>query len=530
MESHHPFQSLPSTVVSQDDAINTLRQQLRQGSHVPPGLSKTLTPVDEKTEKAHRFPGDEEDDDTCSRIGRLGLSQISSMLSNPGSVGMLGDLESEIGSMHNFDVEGAFLAGDPPRRILVSSSSTENLMEDQQIGAKSQEDYRRGSDVFKDAVPGILGQNKDTSSSQESIGHYYDSMSKDEKASLDQGGSPTSLHLFSSSDEATSDRMSAEQVQKSRVREEQQGSEEEMTSAQSLEPINSYFPDHIHQTLPQLTVYSTQSKDSSVAPRISGIQFVTTEKSQDLSLTNLHTEQHHLYNSPTVSDCQYKTQAELEFDLPDESSSFTSRSFKTLYSSPVTHRRQNKCATPDEHLSPTFSPVEMPIAIEQETDEVVTTFDYESDDSDRSALVQQPNLGAKNVGYEGGSNLQTSNPHISSSPTSPSHTMSVSPWHDKRRKIRINPLRVLKVAQTSPVLSTPPDADRARMVSPEDIAAEKGGEKLKRSRSCGLFDGTNYNPASPEPLYTIAEAVDANISQMDLDILAVTKQVHDDYT
>ena len=526
MEGHHSFQSLPSTVVSQDDGINTLRQQLRQGPHVPPGLSKTLTPVDEKTEKAHRFSGDEEDDDTYSRtlsIGRLGLSQISSVLSNPGSVGMLGDLESGIGSMHNFDMESVFSAGDPPRRILISSSSTENLMEDQPIGAKSQDDYRRGSDVFKDAVPEILGQNKETSSSQESIGHYYDSMSKDEKASLDHGGSPTSLQLFSSSDEATPDRMSAEQVQKSLVSEEQQGSEEEM---QSLDSINPYFPDDLHQTMPQLTEYSTQSIDSAVAPRMSSTQFASTEKPRDLSLTNLlHTEQHHLYNSPTVSDSQ---QAESEFDLPDEPCSFTSRPFKTLYSSPVTHRRQDKCATPDEHLSPTFSPVEIPIGIEQETDEVVTTFDYESDDSDHTALVQQPNLSAKNVGYEGDSIVHTSNPHTSKSPTSPSHTTPVSPWHDKRRKIRINPLRVLKVAQTSPLLPTPPDADRARMISPEDIAAEKGGDKLKRSRSCGLFDGSKYNPASPEPLHTIAEAADANISQMDLDLSAVTKQVHDE--
>ena len=529
MDGHHHIQSLPSTVVSHDDAINTLRQQLRQSPHMPPGLSKTLTPVDEKTEKVHRFSEDEEDD-AYSRVGRMGFSSV---LSNPGSIGMLGDLESGIGSMHNFDMESVFSAGDPPRRILVSSSSAENVMEDQPIVTKSQEDYRRSSDVFKDAVPGILGQNKETNSSQESIGHYYDPMSKHTKASLEQEGSPTSLHLFSSSDEATPDRMSAEQMQRSPGREEQRGSEDEIASMRSWDPMSPSFPEHLHHTTQQLTEYSTQNIDSAVAPGMSNTQLASAEKPGDLSLTSLlHLKQHHLYNSPTVSGsrCEIETKAEdhseLELNLPNESGSLTSRSFKTLYSSPVRHRRQDKYATSDEHFSPTCSPV----GIEQETEEVVTTFDYESDESEHSTLMQQPNFSPSIVSYKGGSTVQGSmdtNPHTSRNSTSPFHTTSVSPWHDKRRKIRINPLRVLKVAQTSPVLPIPPDADRTRMISPEDITAEKSGDKLKRSRSCGLFDGTKYNPASPEPLHTIAEATDVKFGQMDLDLSTITKQEYE---
>ena len=68
--------------------------------------------------------------------------------------------------------------------------------------------------------------------------------------------------------------------------------------------------------------------------------------------------------------------------------------------------------------------------IEQETDEVVTTFDYDSDESSDPY---------------GNSPSQHTGPNpqqlklLSGSLSTP-----VSPWHDKSRKIRISPLRVLQ--------------------------------------------------------------------------------------
>lgn len=169
-----------------------------------------------------------------------------------------------------------------------------------------------------------------------------------------------------------------------------------------------------------------------------------------------------------------------------------------VYESKKTNTPQetNKSYPDSSALSNSDSSVEFPsqscspLCIEEETDEVVTTFHYDSDDSDHT------------------SQLSTSTPQNEVKP--------VSPWHDKNRKIRINPLRVLKMKQASSDVEVSLDiqcTDRARMISPDVVAAEKASDKLKRSRSCGLIDGArDVSSTSQEPLCLIMETTNDNTS------------------
>ena len=599
IEGHPNFLSLPGSTTSQDDPFSPLRHQLRQGPPVPPSLSKTLTPVDERIEGMHKFSGDEDDDShiRTSSTGKYRFSQIShstSGLSNPSSAGLLGDMDSEMGSMHNFDAESVFSTGDPPRRILASSSSTENVM-DGKPDTKSQEDYQVGDDEFRETVSGFMSKDKDQNSSQDSSENYYDPMSsKNVQALLDQAYSPTSPRMFASSgvkslDNARGRRHSCDpsstrtlRVGKGADESQNMNLWDEISFSNPSSPTNSPLKDNHHQaTAQQKPTPSTESVESMVDPPdnsngknvyddggntplqsqaesesqnglSSHVQLSTAGEPGSLSLTDLlRAQQPRLYDSPRQSDSgidEFETQALMknsssmddyvgEVELPDESDIKKMRSFKILYSSRsrrATNRK--KKSAPTKEKSTTHDSVQMVVGIEQATDEVVTAFNYESDESDHAMLEMLPSPDTCTVRNEGSFYALSapedfSPPDMSKRESSRPKSESVSPWHDKSRKIRINPLRVLKVTQTSPVLATPPEEnpdDRTRMVSPEDIAAEKSGEKLKRSKSCGVLQ--RPNPASfgaPEPLHAIAEATEATSSSNDTEIIGESQMDFD---
>ena len=97
---------------------------------------------------------------------------------------------------------------------------------------------------------------------------------------------------------------------------------------------------------------------------------------------------------------------------------------------------------------------------------------------------------------------------------SPKRKITLShPWHDKTRKIRINPLRVLKVPPTVSDITSPTeeygdiDLNRIRMVSPEEISTKKPSEGLRRSKSCGILERTTTVSLS-ESLQTISECLE----------------------
>ena len=97
---------------------------------------------------------------------------------------------------------------------------------------------------------------------------------------------------------------------------------------------------------------------------------------------------------------------------------------------------------------------------------------------------------------------------------SPKRKISLShPWHDKKRKVRINPLRVLKVLPTVGDITSPTeeygdiDLNRIRMVSPEEISTQKPSESLRRSKSCGILERSTTVSVS-ESLQTISECLE----------------------
>lgn len=565
---HH----LPGSEHTDDEAITALRRQLYQDrSPVPPSLSKTLTPANIKIDSAHsKFSDNVQDGDVQGipmSTGEMRLSDISwytSGLSNPCTVGMLSDLES---GNDNFDTESVFSPGDPPRHILASSSSIENFL-DNQPHSKSQEDYQ--SD-FKDVESGTMQPSKEMNSSQESSEHFYDPLLKDVRALLDRDGSPTSLHHFASSDEASPDRTSTGHQSQKCPCGRGTGKEETSPNLRSCDHSDISSPcftphpllrESHHKMTQKLTMYSAQSMVPVHAPAVNSkdespyvqtpVQSQMEGKSQTSSNTqstyhNLHTpreseclssinlKQFHLYSSLKDFDSDFgelETQAaaeDMEVKLSDESDSEKTGSFKTLYSSRFKHGRTRHHGPTNEN--PPVRPVEVLVGVEQATDEEVTTFDYESDDSEYTPLVPQPTCDA----CLGDSSNEPTSVVANPQDTSSSHSTSVSPWHDKNRKIRINPLRVLKVAQISPLLPTPPEqslANRARIISPEDIAKVKVCDKLRRSKSFGPIEKTKSKSAVS--LNTVAEAADAlsfshtvemtELSQMDLDLIHTKKE------
>ena len=138
-----------------------------------------------------------------------------------------------------------------------------------------------------------------------------------------------------------------------------------------------------------------------------------------------------------------------------------------------------------------FSSIELPphsctpVGIDEETDEVVTTFHYDSDDSDLSTTLCTTSNPQQNV-------------HANIQP--------VSPWHDKNRKIRINPLRVLKMKHASADVEVSPDlnyTDNVRMMSPTDVTVQKVSDNLERSRSCGLIHGRKDVSSTSQELLSV---------------------------
>ena len=366
-------------------------------------LGKTLTPLEERVKKTRRFSGDQDASwQKVSSVGNMARDPNSS------SIGMMGKYYS--GVSHHSDTETTLSVGNPQRRILDSSSSTENLTEDQHTEVDSH--------------------------STSDVSGYYNT------------------HALSDSGDLTAD-----------------------MSVRGRERLS-----------PAIRVQSHDQYSSSIESRCETRASPT--DCRDPSLTApLH-----------INHASAEGTYDLNLDVPDDT---TSRQFKTLYSSPFPHslyRKQN--VSPSEQVC-------SPVDLELETDEVVTTFNYDSDDSDHDTHVAQAVRTAK---YD--SSLLTSLPATSQGGTvSLPHPFvsSVSPWHDKSRKKRINPLRVLKLAKTSPDLPASPDMSSSnctRMRSPDDIAMEKIGDTLKRSRSCGLIDRTlNISPVSTESLHMMDEAI-----------------------
>lgn len=602
-----------------DDTSPALRL-LHYSTPMVANLNKTLTPVDERIEDNTHKVSDNEDEEeghiTTSPSRKFDFSQISrstSGLSNPSSAGILGDMDSEAGSIQEFDVESVslFSGGDPPRPILASSSSMENVEDRHET--KSPEYYQEADENFRATIMGILQKETEQDSSQESSEDYYEPMSsKDVQALLDRAGSPASSYaLYSSSEGTPVPSVSSGYTEKSTdgkrwtgvpkiisakpMELSQHSQEGPVKSDQSplFSPLSSCSPpapqwdDTIpDKAAPQGSVYSTHSldsvlgsleestgsmyKDGEHTPVQSQVH-VGTQNGKCSPLPQQHkvdehrlasvsdllrTKQAYLWDSPRHSDSGIE---ESEIITSQQSSNGTgsvldtelqpsdtkSRAFTVLFSS----RDENTAKPTQQATSSTTSSksaTESMIGLEEESEELVTSFDCESDDQSCDSEHTTPVPIAAHTtefGSNGGNSkdemahtvlvdnsgaTDNTTTHVPSSrerkqsaPTQPS-TVSPGrrvslpqPWHDKNRKIRINPLRVLKVTPSVPDIPTPTEEyynlemGRGRMASPEEVAMEKPSDMLRRSKSCGVLERP-VAISTLASLHTITEATETS--------------------
>lgn len=614
MKNHPTVMSLPSILpASSDDTLPALRH-LHHSTPMVTNIDKTLTPVDEMVEDSTHKLSDNEDEEedhiTTSSSRKFDLSQMSrstSGLSNPSSTGILGDMDSEAESIQEFDVESVslFSGGDPPRPILASSSSMENVEDRHET--KSPEYYQEADENFRTTTMGIMENEKEQGSSQRSSEDYYEPMSsKNARAVLGRAESPTTSYtLYGSSggmpvqtgrQTGETKTISAKQMEPSQLSQEgpiksnrspllsPHGSWGQVAISSPISPSTPQWDgDPLSKAPPQGSVDSTQSLDSMLASpkdstesiyedgahtpvqsqvhvaaqngKCSLSQQHTAEEHTITSVTDLlRTKQSHLWDSPRHSDSGIE-ESEITTSLqssngiggaPDSesppSTTTKSRAFTVLFSSQATSSTK---PSPQVTSPTTISEraMETLICLEEESEELVTTFDYESDDqscgSEHTTPIPiaacttesesnggnsndeiAPMVSAENSGIT----LPNTRNHVPSyrerkhsAPTQPSalspgRKVSLpQPWHDKNRKIRINPLRVLKVTPSASDIPTPTEEycslemGRVRMASPEEVAMEKPSDMLRRSKSCGVIERPVIISTSAS-LHTISEA------------------------
>ena len=611
---------LPGSTASMDDTSLTLRL-LHQSTPMVANLNKTLTPVDERIEENTRRMSDNEDEEedhiTTSPSRKFDLSQMSrstSGLSNPSSTGILGDMDSEAGSIQEFDVESLslFSGGDPPRPILASLSSMENVEDRQET--KSPEYYQEADENFRTTIMDILEKEKEQDSSQESSENHYEPMSsKNVQALLDRAGSPTASYTLYSSSEGTPvpsarsgcTQISTDSKRRTGVTKPISTKQMELSQLSQEGPIKSDQSPHFSslsswsqvtisnrsspsapqwdddfpgKAAPQGSVYSTRSLDSMLASSDDSTRSIckdgehtpvqsqvhagaqngkysplpqqhTADEHRLASMTDLlRTKQSHLWDSPRHSDSgieESDTTTSLQssngtasaLDTEYQPSDTTkSRAFTILFSS----QGESSTKPSPQVTSPTTtskSAMETMIGLEEESEELVTSFDCESDDQSCDSEHTTPipiavqtiepgsnggnskdemahAVSVENPGANTRTHVLTSRERKYSAPTQPSALSlgrKVSPWHDKNRKIRINPLRVLKVTPSAPDIPTPTEeycnmeVGRVRMASPEEVAKEKPSDMLRRSKSCGVLERPVAISTSAS-LHTISEA------------------------
>lgn len=206
--------------------------------------------------------------------------------------------------------------------------------------------------------------------------------------------------------------------------------------------------------------------------------------SNEIAPKRTSAEQLHHYSIQGESELEYKSQNLTPWDifspgspsyppLSDMHHLTTQHSFE--YNTQCVHNLDNSQCVQSQQSHPetslgstsTMIPVTSPIdMVEQATDEVVTTFDYDSDESNHASETTSDDsiVVRSSVDTVAGG--------------------SVSPWHDKNRKIRINPPRVLKVSTQFSTTSESSIAGHIAISSSVDIATEKDRDRLRPSRSC----------------------------------------------
>lgn len=428
-EGHRPFQCLMHTSTYQE---NALRHQLCQGA---PGFlehSNTLTPMHEIVRK-HSW----DDNSHEPKIKGSQMSQSTPGLSNLQTVGKLEVLGSDFGME----------AADDLRKCIPSPSSAANVTINQ-----------------PDIAGFVLRENKERELFQENS----DTLSNELGAVLHQRDY---VPYLSSSIETTPERTSIEQACDYTF----QGDTEVEYKTQNLRPWDiaspgspsypplSDIPDHL-----KTCEYSTQS-----------MHILDSSQSQN-------NKQAHPGTSPTLQSTTSTMidPISLHSNEPQSGKSNTAREMFALKPDEVDvsddkkhslHSTQSRHSnTPQNKLSPVLHPLD---TVEQATDEVVTTFDYDSDESNH----------ALQTSFDDCVVASSSATTVASTENILKHG-SVSPWHDKNRKIRINPPRVLKVSNQLPTTS---ERYLVEYSAPGNSTTNQERDKLRQSRSCSEMNLQN---------------------------------------
>lgn len=422
-EGHRPYQCLTHTSTCQE---NALQHQLCQGESGFLEHSKTLTPMHEVVRK-HSW-----DDNSHERIPKMKVSQMSQSTPGLSNLHTVGKLEVSGSEKDGFGIEAALLTDDL-RKCIPSSSSAANMTVDQ-------------PDI-------VLRENRERELFQENSKRNSDNLSNELQDLLHQRDN---VPYLSSSIETTPERTSTEQACDYTF----QGESEAEYKSQNLRlwdilsPGSPSYPslsDTHHLKTQHIYEYSTQSVhilDSSQSQNNRQAHPGTSPNLQTSTMID-HFSPIFLH-SQSGQDNTAKENIALKPDVSDDKK-------QSLHSTQSRHSN-----TPQNELSPILRPLHI---VEQATDEVVTTFDYDSDESNHALQTSFDD---------------SSLPTVVSKEDVGKHG-SVSPWHDKTRKIRINPPRVLKVSTQLPTTS---ERNLVRHSTPVDRTTKKGGDKLTQSRSC----------------------------------------------
>lgn len=432
-QGHRPFQCLTHTPTYRE---NALRHQLCQGA---PGFlehSKTLTPMHEIVRK-HSW------DDNChDRIPKMKGSQMSQSTPGLSSLQTVGKLEVLGSEKDGFGMRAA----DDLRKCMPSQSSAANVTVDQPDieGFVLQENIQR--ELFQD------------------------NLSNELQAELHQRDYVT---YPSSSIETTPERTSIEQECNYTFQGDSEV-EQNLRPWDILSPGSPSYPplsDIHHLKTQHIYEYRTQSMHN-----------LDSSQSQN-------NKQAHPGTSPTLQSTTSTMidPISLHSNEPQSGQGNTVRETFALKPDEVDvsdDKKHSHSNTPQNELSPVLRPLDI---VEQATDEVVTTFDYDSDESNQ----------ALQTSFDDCVVASSSAPTVASKEDILKHYGSVSPWHDKNRKIRINPPRVLKVSTQLPTTS---ERNLVGYSTPVDSTTKKDGDKLGQSRSCSEENTESGLLHASEPL------------------------------
>ena len=414
-----------------------------------------------------------EDYDDCRKFSQMSCS--TSEMSNTTSARVIGDVDSGIVEMCNFDAESRGIWRQ--RQILASSGSVEDV-EDKQ-GSITQVYYNEdtnqlfGNTTLSD-VEQTLKKTRDhhTPKNARALSHSpqvpYDSYE----------GILSETHVNRPSNKWRSATMHKE-VQKSRILASSSSHKETPDHKDCSDRITQIGIDstilskHLTSDLP-MEDYSQQSAKAQTPTKSStnDLSFQLKKQECSFSADSILTDHSNLY-LPDSKIGEYDTCVFLKENNGEieQSKSNKSMSFDDIYTS------KSKATTDEKNTYTT------PFLESSTKERMNDAFEVHDNASSTCNNVLQEVVSRVPSPPEWSVQDDSEKTRRISLPVKP----TVSPWHDKNRKKRINPLRVLKVTDTSTVSES---------------------TTLRRSKSCDLLDRTDTHFQTSPSLNTITETTE----------------------